>query len=101
MAVEEKIDTGLAPENKAVSNGGKDAVKPEKTAKPRMLEQDIAKGIAIILVMALHTLTISKDIYNILGGLFGFIMPFFFFYIWRVTITARIAILTKRSSVKG
>ena len=44
-----------------------------------MLEQDIAKGIAIILVMALHTLTITKGIYNILGGLFGFIMPFYFF----------------------
>ncbi|MBR6917996.1 MAG: acyltransferase family protein [Clostridia bacterium] len=50
-----------------------------KSVKPRMLEQDIAKGIAIILVMALHTLTISKGIYNILGGLFGFIMPFYFF----------------------
>ena len=77
MAVKETIDTGFAPENTAVSDGN--AGKPEKNAKPRMLEQDIAKGIAIILVMALHTLTISKEIYNILGGLFGFIMPFYFF----------------------
>ena len=47
--------------------------------KPRMIEQDIAKGIAIILVLALHTLTLNRNIYNILGGVFGFIMPFFFF----------------------
>lgn len=55
------------------------AAKPEKPAKARMLEQDIAKGIAILLVMALHTLTIRTGIYNILGGFFGFIMPFYFF----------------------
>ena len=77
MAVKETIDAGLAPDNMPVSGGN--TGKPGKTAKPRMLEQDIAKGIAIILVMALHTLTISKGIYNILGGLFGFIMPFYFF----------------------
>lgn len=47
--------------------------------KERMLEQDIAKGIAILLVLALHTLTLKREIYNILGGIFGFIMPFFFF----------------------
>ena len=79
MAVEETIDTGLASGNIAVPDGDKVASKPRKTAKPRMLEQDIAKGIAIILVMALHTLTISKEVYSILGGLFGFIMPFYFF----------------------
>lgn len=59
-----------------------DTVNSAATAKPvkqRMLEQDIAKGIAIILVMALHTLTITKGAYNVLGGLFGFIMPFYFF----------------------
>ena len=50
-----------------------------KTKKPRMIEQDIAKGIGIILVLALHTLTLDKSIYQILGGVFGFIMPFFFF----------------------
>lgn len=77
MAVKETIDAELAPDNMPVSGGNTE--KPGKTAKPRMLEQDIAKGIAIILVMALHTLTISKGIYNILGGLFGFIMPFYFF----------------------
>ena len=79
MAVEETIDTGLASGNIAVPDGDKVAATPGKTAKPRMLEQDIAKGIAIILVMALHTLTISKEVYSILGGLFGFIMPFYFF----------------------
>ena len=50
----------------------------ETVKKQRMLEQDIAKGIGIILVLALHTLTLSKGIYNALGGIFGFIMPFFF-----------------------
>ena len=55
-------------------------IKEETQAKkPRMMEQDIAKGIAIILVLALHTLTLNKSIYQILGGVFGFIMPFFFF----------------------
>ena len=49
------------------------------TKKPRMIEQDIAKGIAIILVIALHTLTLNRNIYQMLGGIFGFIMPFFFF----------------------
>ena len=58
---------------------GKAVASPAKPVKKRMLEQDIAKGIAIILVIALHTLTLKKEIYNILGGLFGFIMPFFFF----------------------
>ena len=79
MAVKETTDIGLAPENAPVPGGNINAAKPEKNAKPRMFEQDIAKGIAIILVMALHTLTLSKGIYNILGGLFGFIMPFYFF----------------------
>ena len=75
----ETTDTGLAPENNAIPGCDKLAVKPGKSAKPRMLEQDIAKGVAIILVMALHTLTITRGIYNILGGFFGFIMPFYFF----------------------
>ena len=79
MAVKETIDIGLAPKKADVPNGDNHVVKPGNPAKPRMLEQDIAKGIAIILVMALHTLTLSKGVYNILGGLFGFIMPFYFF----------------------
>ena len=57
----------------------KDNLKPEKSGKPRMLEQDIAKGIAIILVMVMHTVTMKRGIYYFLGGLFGFIMPFYFF----------------------
>ena len=76
MGFKEKTDIGAAQENAAVLGGDKKAL---KAAKPRMPEQDIAKGIAIILVMALHTLTLSKEIYHILGGLFGFIMPFYFF----------------------
>ena len=79
MTAQKTIDTELTPENTAARGDGNSAAKPEKLAKARMLEQDIAKGIAIILVMALHTLTIKKGIYNILGGLFGFIMPFYFF----------------------
>ena len=79
MEVKENIDTGLTAENTVASGGDKDAGKPRKNAKPRMLEQDIAKGIAIILVMAIHTLTIRKNVYIILGVLFGFIMSFYFF----------------------
>lgn len=77
MAIKETTDIKLAPEETAAVNGEKNAIKPK--SKPRMLEQDVAKGIAIILVMALHTLTLNKNIYTILGGFFGFIMPFYFF----------------------
>jgi len=49
------------------------------TGKARMPEQDIAKGIAILLVLALHTLTLKRSVYLVCGGIFGFIMPFFFF----------------------
>ncbi|WP_044916889.1 acyltransferase family protein [Butyrivibrio sp. WCE2006] len=51
----------------------------ETNKKSRMVEQDIAKGVAIILVMITHTLTLKREIFLILGGLFGFILPFFFF----------------------
>ena len=47
--------------------------------KERMLEQDIAKGIAILMVIALHTLKLTNEAFVVMGGLFGFIMPFFFF----------------------
>ena len=47
--------------------------------KNRMPELDIAKGIAILLVIALHCITLKKEYYMILAGLFGFLMPFFFF----------------------
>jgi len=47
--------------------------------KNRVLEQDIARGIAILMVIALHCLTIDKKYYMIMAGLFGFLMPFFFF----------------------
>ena len=79
MSVQETNKDELSTENSSVNCDDKVASKSEKSSQKRMLEQDIAKGIAIILVMALHTLTITKGIYNILGGLFGFIMPFYFF----------------------
>ena len=71
--------------NKDINSGtdekAEQEVKKEEVKAPglRMPEQDIAKGIAIILVLALHTLTLNRGIYNALGGIFGFIMPFFFF----------------------
>ncbi len=51
----------------------------ETSKKTRMVEQDIAKGLAIILVMMLHTLTLKREVFLVLGGVFGFILPFFFF----------------------
>ena len=65
-------------ENVEIKENEKEFIK-EEPKKGRMIEQDIAKGIAIILVIALHTLTLKSSIYNILGGIFGFIMPFYFF----------------------
>ena len=65
-------------ENVEIKDNKKEFIK-EEPKKERMIEQDIAKGIAIILVIALHTLTLKSSIYNILGGIFGFIMPFYFF----------------------
>ena len=47
--------------------------------KNRMPELDVAKGIAILLVIALHCITIKKQYYMMLAGIFGFLMPFFFF----------------------
>lgn len=79
MTTQETIINESITENTSVQSENKGTIKQEKPIKQRMLEQDIAKGIAIILVMALHTLTITKGIYNILGGIFGFIMPFYFF----------------------
>ena len=69
-------------ENVEIKENEKELIKgeiKEEPKKERMIEQDIAKGIAIILVIALHTLTLKSSIYNILGGIFGFIMPFYFF----------------------
>lgn len=65
-------------ENVEIKENEKEFIK-EEPKKERMIEQDIAKGVAIILVIALHTLTLKSSIYNILGGIFGFIMPFYFF----------------------
>lgn len=79
MMVEEIYNNENTIEDTSVKSDVIVEVKQEKPIQKRMLEQDIAKGIAIILVMALHTLTITKGIYNILGGIFGFIMPFYFF----------------------
>ena len=55
------------------------AAPAETPGAGRMVGQDIAKGVAIILVLALHTLTLKRNIYTIVGGFFGYIMPYFFF----------------------
>ena len=47
--------------------------------KPRMLEQDVAKGLGVVMIMAVHILTIAGSAFKIGSGLFGFILPFFFF----------------------
>lgn len=66
-------------ENTALTDGRATTESRPAAAKARMPEQDIAKGIAILLVIALHTLKLHQNIYVLLGGLVGFIMPFFFF----------------------
>ena len=47
--------------------------------KQRNLSQDIAKGIAILLVVQAHTLQLTKGIGSAIGVLFGYAMPFFLF----------------------
>lgn len=45
----------------------------------RMVSQDIAKGIAILLVVLLHIIEVPQIIRIICGLLFGYAMPFFLF----------------------
>ena len=47
--------------------------------KKRMEEQDVAKGIAIFMVMALHILVIQSEFYQVVAVFSGFIMGLFFF----------------------
>ena len=47
--------------------------------KKRMLTQDIVKGIAILIVVQLHTLQLTKVTLYLLAGLFGYVMPVFMF----------------------
>lgn len=47
--------------------------------KKRMLSQDIAKGLGILIVVQLHGLQLTKDIFYPVAALFGFVMPFFIF----------------------
>ena len=47
--------------------------------KKRMVSQDIAKGIAILLVVQTHTLQLTRPVGTVLGVLFGYAMPFFLF----------------------
>lgn len=47
--------------------------------KQRMVSQDIAKGIAILLVVLLHIVEVPNIIRIICGLLFGYAMPFFLF----------------------
>ncbi len=51
----------------------------ETNKKTRMVEQDIAKGLGIVLVIMLHTLTLKREVYLVMGCLVGFILPFYFF----------------------
>ena len=50
---------------------------PEKNK--RMVSQDIAKGIAILMVVLLHIIEVPNIIRIIVGLLFGYAMPFFLF----------------------
>lgn len=47
--------------------------------KNRMISQDIAKGIAILIVMQAHTFQMTKGIGSVICVLFGYAMPFFVF----------------------
>ncbi len=47
--------------------------------KQRMLSQDIAKGLGILIVVQLHALQLSAGLFYLLAALFGFVMPFFIF----------------------
>ena len=47
--------------------------------RKRMLSQDIAKGLAILVVVQLHSLQPSEMLYYVLAVLLGFAMPFFIF----------------------
>ncbi len=47
--------------------------------KQRMVSQDIAKGIAILIVVQVHTLQLTRSIGSVIGVLFGYAMPFFLF----------------------
>ena len=44
-----------------------------------MLSQDIVKGLAILVVIQLHSLQLTREIFYPLVALFGFIMPVFIF----------------------
>ncbi len=47
--------------------------------KKRMLSQDIAKELGILIVVQLHALQLSAGLFYVLAALFGFVMPFFIF----------------------
>lgn len=47
--------------------------------KNRMVSQDIAKGIAILMVVLLHIIEVPTIIRVVVGLLFGYAMPFFLF----------------------
>ncbi len=47
--------------------------------KTRDLSQDIVKGLAILVVVQLHSLRLNKTLFYLLFALFGFIMPVFMF----------------------
>ncbi len=45
----------------------------------RMLSQDIAKGLAIMLVIAVHTYQVSKPVGAVFAIFFGYLLTYFFF----------------------
>lgn len=47
--------------------------------KKRMLSQDIAKGLGILIVVQLHGLQLSKEIFYPVAALFAYVMTFFIF----------------------
>ncbi len=48
-------------------------------AKQRMAQQDIAKGIAILVVLVVHTMSLPTVFYNRFMACLGYVLPFFFF----------------------
>ena len=47
--------------------------------KERMISQDIAKGLAILLVTLVHSVKVNNIVGSAIAVLFGYIMPFFMF----------------------
>ncbi|MCR5079060.1 MAG: acyltransferase family protein [Bacilli bacterium] len=73
----DEVETKLGEKRLATTNDNMPS-EIRMPPKKRMVEQDIAKGFAILLVTLMHLLILEKTAFNIAGGLFGFIMSSFF-----------------------